>query len=46
MTWNYRIIYHDKSDPSYYGLHEVYYNEDGSIASWTSDADIIGDDAK
>lgn len=44
MTWNYRVIYHDEDEHPYYGLHEVYYNEDSSIASWTKDSFVVGDD--
>ena len=49
MTWNYRIIKHLATDPEntsnedYFGLYEVYYNEDGTIMSRTTDALIIGD---
>jgi len=42
MTWNYRIIHHNE-DESYYGLHEVYYDENGAIDGWTEDALIVGD---
>ena len=36
MTWNYRIIYHDKTDYPDYAIHEVFYDEDGKVESWTS----------
>ncbi len=39
MTWNYRIILHDiDPDPErhWYGLHEVFYDDDGKMA-WTID---------
>ena len=29
--WNYRIVRRKCSDGDKYGIHEVYYNEDGSI---------------
>ena len=36
MTWNYRIIFHDTHPKEqYYGLHEVYYDADGSVTGWT-----------
>ena len=35
MTWNYRIIKYP--DENGYGLHEVYYNEDGSPDTMTKD---------
>lgn len=40
MTWNYRIIYHDKL----YSVHEVYYDKKGRPKSWTKtpvDANIM-----
>ncbi len=44
MSWNYRIIYHDSIEHPYYGLHEIYYNEDGIIDGWTIEASVVGDD--
>lgn len=36
MTWNYRIVRHH--EPSeWYGLHEVYYDDDGKPTSMTAD---------
>lgn len=46
MTWNYRIIYHDDHKFPYYGLHEVYYDKEINIKTWTLDAQIVGDDVK
>ena len=49
MHWNYRVIKHLATDPKntsdeeYFGMYEVYYNEDGTIMSRTEDAIIIGD---
>jgi len=40
MVWNYRVIVRDNAtDPGkkVYGVHEVYYDEDGSIRHWTAD---------
>lgn len=35
MTWNYRIILHDRgADLPWYGLHEVAYDGD-HVVSWT-----------
>jgi len=36
MTWNYRIIHHDKADYPDYAIHEVFYDKDGKVESWTS----------
>ena len=30
MTWNYRVMKH-KDEVPYYHIHEVFYNEDGSV---------------
>jgi hypothetical protein len=39
MSWNYRIVkYHDGSG---YGIHEVYYGDDGQLVSRTEEP--IGD---
>lgn len=38
MSWNYRIIHHDTDAEPWYGLHEVYYDGDGSVMAWTKDA--------
>lgn len=35
MTWNYRIIHHDKSDYPDFAIHEVFYDKDGKVESWT-----------
>ena len=40
--WNYRII----KDKKTYGLHEVFYNDDGEIFAHAEKAEIIGDDPK
>lgn len=55
--WNYRIIYHDEDlnpENRWYGLHEVYYNDERIVDGWTKNptkfvcgsdethADIIG----
>ena len=41
--WNYRILKHNDKTGTWFGLHEVYYNEDGSINSYTQDAIAFGD---
>ena len=43
MSWNYRVMHHKVGVQEYYGLHEVYYKEDGSVWLWTSEPQIIGD---
>ena len=32
--WNHRIMRHN-DDPTWYGLHEVYYNDAGQVVAWT-----------
>ncbi len=44
MTWNYRIIHHDKDKHPYFAVHEVFYDDDGKITSWTAEPiDITGE---
>ena len=38
MNWNYRVILHDKDEDQWYGLHEVFYDDDGQVTSWTEHA--------
>ncbi len=40
MTWNYRVIEHDtpESDIGSFGIHEVYYDEQGRVSTWTERA--------
>ena len=43
-TWNLRIIYHDSDKYPWYGVHEVFYNENGEIMYYTIDTmDITGE---
>ncbi len=43
--WNYRVVRHSPEQGEiYYGIHEVYYNEDGSIWVLTeSPVDVHGE---
>ena len=42
--WNNRIIKHEKDGTTWYSVHEVFYNEDGSSYAHTEDAiTIIGE---
>ena len=42
--WNNRIIKHKKNKTTWYSVHEVFYNEDGSIYSYTEDPiTIVGE---
>ena len=44
MTWNCRIIYHDKDEYPWFGVHEVYYNQEGCIYTYTIEAmDLTGE---
>lgn len=48
MTWNYRIMKHtttvgSKGEFESFGIHEVYYDEDGKIMNWTEQAIVTGD---
>ena len=35
MSWNYRLIEHADPRGDWIGLHEVYYDVDGNVISWT-----------
>jgi hypothetical protein len=41
MGWNYRVMKHIKGDgapphgETFYAIHEVYYNDDGTVRGWT-----------
>jgi len=37
MSWNYRIVKHDKADEIYLQIHEVYYDEKNDIEAYTED---------
>jgi len=41
MAWNYRIMRHNAgsaaNDEAHYFVHEVYYQDDGSVLRWTED---------
>ena len=42
--WNNRVIKHEKDGATWYSVHEVFYNEDGSIYAYTDNAiTIIGE---
>lgn len=44
MTWNYQILRHKEEDhPDWYGLHEVYKDDDGKIESYTVHPASVGD---
>ena len=40
MTWNYRVVrkYHQGSDETSYQIHEVYYDGNGNIETWTENS--------
>lgn len=47
MTWNYRLIHLDVSSPDepWYEVREVFYNDDGAVASHSEAASaIVGND--
>lgn len=35
MSWNYRILKSESGGETTLALHEVYYNKDGTMGSWT-----------
>lgn len=39
MSWNYRVMRHTISNgEEWYGIHEVYYEEDGTIKFYSTDS--------
>lgn len=46
MTWDYRLILHDRAEHPTIALHEVYYNDDGSIRAITEKPIDISWDAE
>ena len=42
MTWNYRVVV----KRGFYGIHEVYYDEDGSIKAATENPVFIGSSSR
>lgn len=45
MSWNYRVIKQAYDDEDYFAIHEVYYNEDGSIRVMTESPVPVGGDS-
>lgn len=43
MSWNYRVVETEECGIKLYGLHEVYYDDDGKIKSWTQKPSIVCD---
>ena len=42
--WNNRTIKHEKNKTTWYSVHEVFYNKDGSIYAYTEDPiTIVGE---
>jgi len=35
--WNLRVVFHDNDTYPFYGVHEVFYNDDNSIYGYTED---------
>jgi hypothetical protein len=42
MTWNYRIMRH-YGEETFYAIHEVYYDDNGTVEWWTEKAEVISD---
>ena len=38
MSWNYRVIRHDKEEKIFYQIHEVYYDDNNKIETFTENA--------
>ena len=44
--WNYRIVRHRTKGVVWYGLHEVYYRENGKLWLWSDKPECVGDTVK
>ena len=45
--WSNRIVKHEKDDTVWYGVHEVFYNDNGGINGYTEDPiTILGETEK
>lgn len=40
MGWNYRVMKHEEMGEVWYGIHEVYYGEDGKAHLYAIDPDV------
>ena len=44
MTWNHRVLAHERKGELTFGIHEVFYNDDGIPDMCTEDAvGVVGD---
>jgi hypothetical protein len=42
MTWNYRVIEHlDEKGYKWWGIHEVYYDEEGNLMGYIEDKNAM-----
>ena len=45
MSWNYRVMRHEMDEGYWYGIHEVFYDEDGRPQRHSVDPQpVVGDD--
>ena len=35
MSWNHRVVRHSQGGKTWFGIHEVYYDDNGKIKFWT-----------
>jgi len=43
MTWNHRVMKHHDCGEDWYGIHEVFYDENGEVDGWAESADVTGE---
>lgn len=41
MSWNYRVMRRVFGGEESFSIHEVYYNEDGSLRNWTTEPQAV-----
>lgn len=37
MSWNYRVMKHVEDEVTWYGIHEVFYNDKDQIVAWSKE---------
>ena len=42
MSWNHRVLAHKDGDGMYFQIHEVYYDKDGKLDSYSAEGGNVG----
>lgn len=44
MSWNHRVVKHMEDSSPWFAIHEIYYDPDGKIDTWTDPIEPYGED--